>query len=46
MGLAVLAAIAHVIGIYDMARLGSFCFYCVVTALLSPMLLWAVWLLR
>jgi uncharacterized membrane protein len=46
MGLAVLAAIANVIGIYDMARLGSFCFYCVVTALLSPMLLWAVWLLR
>lgn len=46
MSLSALAAVANVVGIYDMARLGSFCFYCVVTALLSPVLLWAVWLLR
>jgi uncharacterized membrane protein len=44
--LSVLAAIANLVGIYDMARLGSFCFYCVITALLSPVLLWAVWMLR
>ena len=46
MGLSMLAAIANAVGIYDMARLGSFCFYCVATALLSPVLLWAVWLLK
>jgi uncharacterized membrane protein len=41
--LSVLATIANVIGVYDMARLGSFCFYCLTTTVLSPVLLWAVW---
>jgi uncharacterized membrane protein len=42
-GLAVFAAIGNALGVYDMIRLGAFCFYCVLTTLLSPVLLWAVW---
>ncbi len=34
------------LGVRDMTNLGSFCFYCVVTTLLSPVLLWAVWELK
>ncbi|MBI1361417.1 MAG: hypothetical protein GC155_14160 [Alphaproteobacteria bacterium] len=41
--LAVLATIANVVGVEDMLKLGSFCFYCLLTTLLSPVLLWAVW---
>jgi uncharacterized membrane protein len=37
---AVLAMLANVLGVYDMARLGSWCFYCLLTTLLSPLLLW------
>jgi hypothetical protein len=29
-----------------MVNLGSFCFYCMMTTVLSPVLLWAVWRLR
>lgn len=39
--LALLAMLANVLGVFDMARLGAFCFYCLVTTLLSPLLLWA-----
>jgi uncharacterized membrane protein len=44
--LGVLAVVANVIGVYDMARLGAFCTYCLLTTLASPVLLWAVWHLR
>jgi uncharacterized membrane protein len=46
LGLSALATLANILGVRDMANLGSFCFYCVVTTLLSPVLLWAVWELR
>ena len=44
--LATLATLANALGVWDMARLGSFCFYCILTTIASPVLLWAVWRLR
>jgi uncharacterized membrane protein len=44
--LASLATLANFLGVRDMANLGSFCFYCMITTVLSPVLLWAVWQLR
>jgi len=44
--LAGLATLANALGVWDMARLGHFCFYCVFTTIASPVLLWAVWRLR
>lgn len=44
--LASLATVANFLGVRDMANLGSFCFYCILTTALSPVLLWAVWRLR
>ncbi len=44
--LSVLAVVANVIGVYDMARLGAFCTYCVLTTAASPVLLWALWRVR
>jgi len=44
--LASLATLANALGVWDMARLGSFCFYCILTTIASPVLLWAVWRLR
>ena len=41
-----LATVANALGVRDMARLGHFCFYCVLTTVASPILLWAVWLLH
>jgi uncharacterized membrane protein len=41
-----LAAIGNALGVYDMVRLGAFCFYCLLTTALSPLLLWAIWLSR
>lgn len=41
--LGMLATAGNALGVYDMTRLGAFCFYCVLTTLLSPILLWAVW---
>src|SRR6516165_11535477 len=41
-----LATVANIIGVRDMMNLGSFCFYCVTTTILSPVLLWAIWQLR
>jgi uncharacterized membrane protein len=38
--LAALAVLANVLGVFDMARLGAYCFYCLVTTALSPVLLW------
>jgi uncharacterized membrane protein len=44
--LAAFATLANFLGVRDMARLGSFCFYCVLTTAMSPVLLWLVWRLR
>jgi uncharacterized membrane protein len=44
--LASLATPANFLGVRDMANLGSFCFYCMLTTSLSPVLLWAIWRLR
>ena len=35
-----LAVLANVLGVFDMARLGAYCFYCLLTTVLSPLLLW------
>jgi uncharacterized membrane protein len=40
------ATLANIVGVRDMMALGSFCFYCLLTTLLSPLLLWVVWQLR
>jgi len=44
--LAGLATLANIIGVRDMMNLGSFCFYCLTTTILSPVLLFAVWQLK
>ncbi len=44
--LAGLAALANFLGVRDMAQLGSYCFYCMVTTVLSPVLFWEIWRLR
>lgn len=44
--LVVLATLANALGVRDMARLGHYCFYCLLTTVLSPVLLWMVWKLR
>ncbi len=33
----------NVLGIRDMMNFGGYCFYCLTTAALSPVLLWAIW---
>lgn len=42
----ILAALVNVLGVRDMMQLGSYCFYCVLTTVASPLLVWAVWRLR
>lgn len=44
-GAAILAVLANLIGIIDMSRLGAFCFYCLLTTVLSPILLWVTFLI-
>ena len=44
--LATAATIANVLGVKDMMNLGSFCFYCMLTTALAPVLLWEIWQLR
>ena len=39
--IAIVAALANALGVFDMARLGAYCFYCLVTTLLAPFLVWA-----
>jgi uncharacterized membrane protein len=39
---AVVAALANGLGVVDMTRLGSYCFYCLLTTALTPLLVWAV----
>ena len=41
-----LATVANVLGVRDMMNFGSYCFYCLLTTVLSPLLLLAVWELR
>jgi uncharacterized membrane protein len=43
-GLAILAALANVLGVFDMSRLGAWCFYCLLTTVLSPLLVWMAFL--
>jgi uncharacterized membrane protein len=38
--LAIFAALANILGVFDMKRLGAWCFYCLLTTLLSPALIW------
>ena len=40
-GLTIFAALANALGVYDMTRFGAFCFYCLLTTLLAPFLVWA-----
>lgn len=43
--LATLAVVANVLGVFDMMRLGAWCFYCLVTTVLSPWLVWVAFLI-
>ena len=44
-GVALLAAFANLLGVVDMTRLGAFCFFCLLTTVLSPLLAWATFAL-
>jgi uncharacterized membrane protein len=44
--LASAATLANFLGVRDMVNLGSYCFYCTLTTVLSPVLLWELWRLR
>jgi uncharacterized membrane protein len=44
-GLALLGALANLLGVVDMTRLGAFCFFCLLTTVLSPFLVWAAFAL-
>ena len=44
-GLAFLAALGNLLGVVDMTRLGAFCFFCLLTTVLSPFLMWAAFAL-
>lgn len=46
LALAVFATYANVKGVYDMAKLGAFCTYCVFATATAPLLLWLIWRLR
>ncbi len=46
LALAVIATFANIVGVEDMVKLGSFCFYCLLTTILSPVLLWSIWVSR
>jgi uncharacterized membrane protein len=43
-GLALVATLANILGVYDMSRLGAYCFYCLLTTVLSPALVWVAFL--
>lgn len=44
-GVALLAALANGLGVIDMTRLGAYCFYCLLTTVLTPLVLWAAFTL-
>ena len=43
--LAVLATLANIVGVFDMLRLGAWCFYCLLTTVISPLVLWTAFLI-
>jgi uncharacterized membrane protein len=43
--LALLAVLANVLGVFDMIRFGAWCFYCLLTTVISPLLLWMAFLI-
>jgi uncharacterized membrane protein len=43
LALTALATLANILGVRDMMNFGSYCFYCLTTTFLSPLLLWSVW---
>ena len=43
--LAAVAVTANVLGVFDMNRLGAWCFYCLLTTIASPVLLWMAFLI-
>jgi uncharacterized membrane protein len=44
-GLAIVAGLANILGVYDMSRFGAYCFYCLLTTLLAPLLVWMAFLI-
>jgi uncharacterized membrane protein len=44
-GTAVLAGAANLLGMIDMSRFGAYCFYCLLTTVLTPFLVWMAFLL-
>ena len=44
-GVALLAGVANILGVIDMARFGAYCFYCLLTTALTPFLVWMAFLL-
>lgn len=42
--LAIFAMAANVLGVFDMRRLGAYCFYCLLTTVLSPAVVWLAFL--
>lgn len=44
-GVAVLAMMANLMGVVDMTRLGAYCFFCLLTTFLSPLLVWFAFVL-
>jgi len=40
-GVALVAMLANILGVVDMTRLGAYCFFCLLTTVLSPVLGWA-----
>jgi uncharacterized membrane protein len=42
--LAILATAANILGVFDMSRFGAWCFYCMLTTVLSPVLVWMTFL--
>lgn len=43
--LAIVAGLANILGVYDMSRFGAYCFYCLLTTVLSPLLVWMTFLI-
>lgn len=44
-GVAIVAVLANFLGVVDMTRLGSYCFFCLLTTVLSPFLAWGAFVL-
>lgn len=40
-GVAIFAGVANLLGVLDMSRFGAYCFYCLLTTVLTPVLIWA-----